>query len=170
MVGHGKNIRFCEDLWFGSSPLAMQYWDLYCICRDQCQTIQQIWDDQTLKLSFRRNFDDNTMNAWPELTEIAKGISFTDSTDSLLWQYENSGQYSSISLYAIINFRGVVPFYISAVWKLLIPPRIHVFLWLLFHNKLMTRDNLKKRKFRKPKDRVFCFVMSSFNICFLIAQ
>lgn len=73
MVGHGKNIRFWEDLWFGSSPLAMQYWELYCICRDQ-----QIWDDQTHKLSFRRNFDDNTMNAWLELTEIAKGISFTD--------------------------------------------------------------------------------------------
>lgn len=75
-------------------------------------------------------------------------------------------QYSSIALYAIISFRGVVLFYIFAVWELLIPPRIHVFLWLLFHNKLMTRDNLEKRKFRNPKDRVFCSCNASIEHMF----
>jgi hypothetical protein len=30
-VGNGKLIKFWEDVWFGNSPLATQYWDLYFI-------------------------------------------------------------------------------------------------------------------------------------------
>lgn len=33
---------------------------------------------------------------------------------------------------------------------------MQVFLWLLSHNKLMTRHNLEKRKINKPLDCVFC--------------
>jgi hypothetical protein len=50
------------------------------------------------------------------------------------------------NLYAIINFRGVKPVYLPVVWKINVPPRIHFFLWLLFKNKLLTRDNLEKRQ------------------------
>ncbi|XBH79743.1 hypothetical protein VPH35_105647 [Triticum aestivum] len=96
------------------------------------------------------------MIRWYELIEIAKSIAFTDECDSLVWQYESSGQYSSTSLYAIINFRGVTPVFLPAVWKIIIPPRVHIFLWLLFYNKLMTRDNLLKRNLKKPEECVFC--------------
>ena len=49
------------------------------------------------------------MEKWYELVEV----------DSLIWQLENVGQYStSSSLYSIINFRGVQPVFITAVWKL----------------------------------------------------
>jgi hypothetical protein len=32
------------------------------------------------------------------------------------------------------------------VWKIQVPPRIHVFLWLLANDKGLTRDNLTKRR------------------------
>lgn len=50
------------------------------------------------------------------------------------------------SLYAVITFRGVTPVYISSVWKLVIPPRVQFFLWLLSNSRLLTRDNLAKRR------------------------
>jgi hypothetical protein len=46
----------------------------------------------------------------------------------LVWQFQSSGIYSSQSLYAIINFRGVKPVYLPSVWKIIVPPRIHFFL------------------------------------------
>ena len=46
--------------------------------------------------------------------------------------------------------------FIPAVWQLHVPPRVHVFLWLLSQNKLMTRDNLNKRKLNKPECCTFC--------------
>jgi hypothetical protein len=34
--------------------------------------------------------------------------------------------------------------YVPSVWKLIVPPRVQFFLWLLSKNKLLTRDNLEK--------------------------
>jgi hypothetical protein len=46
--------------------------------------------------------------------------------------------------------------YVPAVWSLLIPPRVHFFLRLLSKNKLLTRDNLEKRKGVDDKTCLFC--------------
>jgi hypothetical protein len=35
--------------------------------------------------------------------------------------------------------------FIPAIWKVVVPPKVQLFLWLLSHNKLATVDNLKKR-------------------------
>jgi len=34
-----------------------------------------------------------------------------------IWSFSSNGKYSVQSLYAVINHRGVVPVYVSAVWK-----------------------------------------------------
>jgi hypothetical protein len=41
--------------------------------------------------------------------------------------------------------------FIPALWKIGVPPKIHMFLWLLSHNKLATVDNLNKKGLDKPK-------------------
>lgn len=58
------------------------------------------------------------------------------------------------------------PFYIPAVWNLHVPPKIHVFLWLISHNKIITRDNLRKRHIIKPLDCVFCSETESVHHLF----
>jgi hypothetical protein len=52
------------------------------------------------------------MAQWLEILEIAREINFNDSPDQLIWKYESIGVYSSKSLYAIVNFRGVQPIYL----------------------------------------------------------
>jgi hypothetical protein len=37
-----------------------------------------------------------------------------------------------------------------------VPSRLHVFLWLLVNNKVLTRDNLAKRKMVDDKTCLFC--------------
>jgi 5-methylcytosine-specific restriction endonuclease McrA len=32
------------------------------------------------------------------------------------------------------------------MWKINVPPKLHVFLWLLANEKVLTRDNLAKRR------------------------
>lgn len=155
-VGVGDKIRFWEDTWFGTSPLAVQFWHIYMICNEQTKSVKEIWDGETLKLTFRRNFDNKMMEQWYQLVEIAKEINFSNDPDALIWQLESKGIYSSSSLYHVINFRGVQPLFLPAVWKLAMPPKIHVFLWLFSQNKFMTRDNLRKRHIIKPLECVFC--------------
>jgi hypothetical protein len=83
---------------------------------------------------------------------------FVDEEDSIVWQYSSSGKYYVQTLYAIINNRGVrqvfipvvwkvyVPSFIPVVWKVYVPSWFHIFLWLVTNNKILTRDNLAKRK------------------------
>jgi hypothetical protein len=83
-------------------------------------------------------------------------MDFPDEDDALIWQHHSSGIYSSQSMYSIINFRGVSPVYVPSVWKLTVPPRVQLFLWLLSKNKILTRDNLEKRRPLDDKTCVFC--------------
>jgi hypothetical protein len=76
---------------------------------------------------------------------------------------ESNGVYSSKSLYAIINFRGVKPIYLPAVWSSKIPPIVQIFLWLLSQNKVMTRDNLRKRGIPKPLECSLCREIESVS-------
>jgi hypothetical protein len=69
-------------------------------------------------------------------------------------------------MYALVNFRGVKQIFLPAVWKLKIPPRIQVFLWLFSQNKVMTRDNLRKLGMPKPLDCSLCKEMENVKHLF----
>jgi hypothetical protein len=119
-------------------------------------TVRDVWDGVDIKLTFRRVFDDRMMEQWVQIEQIIRSIRFSEVEDALVWELHSSGLYTSQSLYAMINFRGITPVFIPAVWSLNILPRVHVFLWLLSHNKLLTRDNLCKRQEVSDKTCLLC--------------
>ena len=96
------------------------------------------------------------MNDWLEVLQLASTIIFSFEEDALIWRFSSNGVYNSQSLYRIINFRGVIPVHVSAVWSLKIPPRVHFFLWLLAKNKVLTRDNLSLRRKVEDESCLFC--------------
>jgi hypothetical protein len=167
-VGRGDKVRFWEDQWIGSSSLAIQYSELYCIVNEQNRTIAELWDGRNLKCTFRRTFDIRLFNLWEEVLSIAASLELSNDDDEPVWQYNSSGVYSSQSLYRVINFRGVSPVFVPAVWKLRVPPRIHFFLWLLSNDKLLTRNNLEKR--RKVEDVTCLFCNESESIAHLFFE
>jgi len=166
VVGDGKKVRFWEDHWFGNSSLAVQFWQLYTINNEQGATISQVWDGVDLKLTFRRAVSQQLMLQWDELSQIVNSITLSTEEDAIIWKFNSSGQYSVQSLYAVLNFRGVSPIHIPAVWQLSIPPRVHIFLWLLYNNKLLTRDNLQKRRDVADKTCLFCCEEETVNHLF----
>jgi hypothetical protein len=56
--------------------------------------------------------------------------------------------------------------FIPAVWKLIVPPRAHFFLWLLSMNKSLTRDNVEKRKKIDSNSCLFCNEKDTVNHLF----
>jgi hypothetical protein len=130
-VGDGKRIRFWEDHWFGSYSLVVQFWDVYTIVNEQGCTLVEAWDGSNLRFTFKRTVDRRVMDLWLELVQITESIRFSDEPDALIWKYNSSGRYSVQSLCGIVNDRGVKQIFTPLVWKLQVPPRIHIFLWLL---------------------------------------
>ena len=135
--------------------MAIQFWNLYEIVNEKSYTVSEVWDGFTLKCSFRRTVSDQLMNDWGEVVQLASAISLSFEEDEMIWCFASNGKYNSQSLYRIINFRGIIPVHVSAVWSLKIPPRVHFFLWLLAKNKLLTR-NLSVRKKLEDVSCLFC--------------
>jgi hypothetical protein len=164
-MGNGKRIRFWEDLWLGS----IQFWKLYCIVNKKCMIIVELWDEAELRCTFRRCLDHRLMRLWDELISIAETIVFSGEEDELVWQFHSSGVYSLQSMYVVLNYSGVTPVFTFAVWNLRVLPRIHFFLWLMSKNKILTRDNLEKRRRVEDLTCLFCaeriYSSSAIRLC-----
>jgi hypothetical protein len=46
--------------------------------------------------------------------------------------------------------------YTPVMWKILVPSRLHIFLWFLANNKILTRENLAKRRKLEGMCCLFC--------------
>lgn len=64
--------------------------------------------------------------------------------------------------------------HVPTLWAIKVPPRVLFFLWLLFNNRSLTRDNLAKRKKIEDKTCLFCceeeFVQHLFFDCVVVKQ
>jgi hypothetical protein len=112
-----------------------------------------------LKLSFKRIFNSNMHGAvdqWYQLHQIVSSVCSSDNEDAMVSKLQSSGLYTSQSLYAVINFSGIIPVFIDALCNLYVPPRVHIILWLLSHSKLLTRDNLIKKQSIHDETRLLC--------------
>ena len=149
-------MRFWEDWWFGNCSLATQFWDLYVINNQKNLCVDDVWDGTELKISFRRGVNETLMQDWLALITITESITFSEDCDAIIWSFDNSSKFSVQAMYKIVSFRGIQPVYTPVVWSLYVPPRVHIFLWLLSNNKTLTRDNLAKRRSLEDLSCPFC--------------
>jgi hypothetical protein len=96
------------------------------------------------------------LELWEEVCQIAATITFSEEEDQMIWQFSSNGIYNVQSLYRIINFRGIQPVLVSSIWDIRVPPRVQYFIWLLSKNRLLTRDNLGKRRKVDDSTCLFC--------------
>jgi hypothetical protein len=81
---------------------------VYVLVNQKSATIAKLWDGRQLKVTLRRYFSNKLLLEWYEIMKIAQTLNLSGEEDSVVWQYEASGVYSVSSLYAIINFTGVL--------------------------------------------------------------
>ena len=155
-VGNERKVRFWEDTWLGSSSLAIQFWPIYRIINEHGKTVADLWDGSNLKCTFRRTVSDDLYQLWLEVVELVSTVNLSDEEDEMIWKFSSKGSYSSQSLYKVINFRGIKQVHVSAVWGIKVPPRVHMFLWLLINNRTLTRDNLAKHRKVDDASCLFC--------------
>jgi hypothetical protein len=71
--------------------------------------------------------DSRLFGLWEEVVCLAESLELSSEDDEPIWQFQSSGVYSS-PLYVVINFRWVTPVYVPAIWKIMVPPRVNLFL------------------------------------------
>jgi hypothetical protein len=129
-------------------------------------TVRKAWDGVNLRFTFRRTISLEVMVQWLEVLQIAESLLFTDVDDAIIWQYNSAGKYYVQTLYAIVNERGIKQIFTPVMWRIPVPPRLHVFLWLLANGKVLTRDNLAKRHHVDDATCLFCVEPESVSHLF----
>jgi hypothetical protein len=72
---------------------------LYSIYNEKTKSIDDIWVNGELRLSFRRTFKDKMMQIWDELLDVVGKLIFNEEPDTLIWCCNNYGVHSSQSFY-----------------------------------------------------------------------
>jgi hypothetical protein len=72
-------------------------------------------------------------------------VALNSEQDKSKWSLTKSGIFSVKSLYNKLSAVGVDRSF-KQLWKAKIPLKIKIWLWLIWHNAIATKDNMKKRK------------------------
>jgi hypothetical protein len=105
----------------------------------------EILGSRPFNISIRRSLVAGNLHDWHDLVLKLSSINLTDSSDCFKWSLNSNGRFTINSMYQAFLDTNVVPNN-TYLWKIKIPLKIKVFLWLLHRETILTKDNLAKRK------------------------
>jgi hypothetical protein len=151
-VGDGSRLRFWHDVWCGDLPLRSQFPSLFQLARapeasvaDLChfQGTNCVWD-----IAFNRSVQDWEMEMIDSFmtllysSRIRQGVA-----DSLCWTPSSRGLFEVRSFYSVLMHPSSQDYFPwKGVWKAKVPPRVAFFVWTSALGKILTTDNLRKRR------------------------
>jgi hypothetical protein len=167
-VGNGRRTSFWKNFWIGDGPLALRFPILFDLTADKDISVFKVLSSDFEALSFRRRMTDNLQGLFDELVALCSDFSLSSHEDKPVWRLGNKG-FTVNSLYKKNSLDQIkVPY--RFLWKSKLPQKIKVFLWLVIRNKILTKDNLKKKEIGKVMMIVvFVLAWNQLTIYFLNA-
>lgn len=150
----GDKSRFWLDSWVNERPLCTIDPELYEICDDKFILVK----DARIKnwqLSFRRWLNNENEIRWISICGDCENFEFQDSPDTVQWKWGGKKTFTVKSMYNSLsnNISGLGK---KHIWKSKVPPKIKIFMWFLENNRLLTKDNLIRRKWSGDPSCCFC--------------
>lgn len=119
-------------------------------------TVAEVWNQGNWSLKYRRFLSNRQRGLEQEMINFLKDkLMVNGGADVPKWRFNALGIYTVKSLYKFLNHGGILPTVIPDLWKIKIPLKIRVFLWLVCNNKVLTRVNLVRRGWSGSTDYVF---------------
>lgn len=165
-LGNGRSIFFWDDSQFGNRPLKDEPW-------------AQPFMDLCVRRFGRLVANYNEGGCWKKLYEVDLGLEVmfkaislvhipsSPSPDKFVWKPTSNGNFSVASTFhSNESFVGHAPYWAS-VWSSRLVPKVNIFFWIFFQNKILTTENLVKRGFVMP-NRCFLCEEETENACHLL--
>lgn len=165
--GAHSNISFWHTIWNGTCSLVSQFPQLYKICSTPHINVTTVINSQGSALQFTRTLSGVLLSEWQHLLALISSCSFTHTVDKIAWRWELTGKFSVQSIYHILNFSGISRNRYVLLWALPLPPKIRIFMWLVMHNRILTKNNLYKKGWRGDLTCQFCHKKETISHLFL---
>lgn len=93
-----------------------------------------------------------------QLRVLSSSIVLSASTQDVpTWRWNSSGKLLVRSAADFLSYDGINNTTLPFLWKLKVPLKVKLFFWLALCNKILTGDNLAKRRWHGPTICVLCF-------------
>ncbi|XP_058776563.1 uncharacterized protein LOC131650876 [Vicia villosa] len=163
---NGKDVLFWHNRWLGDQPLCLVFPDLYDLSSMKHCTVADIleWIDGMHSWRWEALFSAEsnpgngipaaaaTSQNWARFADSISGfLPCESSRDSFSWSFYGDNDFTVSSLaHAVDNAKSLAwdPIVINSLkvmWDLKLPPKIKVFAWRAFIDRLPTRDQLLNR-------------------------
>ncbi|GAB2301653.1 hypothetical protein Dimus_038048 [Dionaea muscipula] len=159
-IGNGESIRFWHDQWFGDCPLKLVFPRLFVAASDGDVALAKCISGGPSGRAWSLNFQ---VSLGPRSREFLNGLlvligrppGSNNDMDNLIWM---GGQGGDLSVKLLYNWISGSPRRrmngLEVVWNKVIPPRIQVFGWTIWHDRVKTLVGLQERGIRV--DNVIC--------------
>ena len=136
-------------------PLKEAYPRIYDIFFDHKITVYEAIQKGWKGFRFRRTLHGETLGLWNALQSRCETIKMNGGKDKIEWTLTADKRFSVKSLYKELITSGI-KFPQKYLWKIKVPAKIKVFLWLVNKNSILTMDVLLKKGSKGCKECVFC--------------
>jgi hypothetical protein len=97
--GSDANISFWNDLWLGEELLSVRFPNLYSKSSETDLKLGQAYSQDGWRIPFRRNLTQEDLASWQQLCALVEDIDLEHVPTSISWRLEQSGKFSTRSLY-----------------------------------------------------------------------
>jgi hypothetical protein len=142
-VKNGERTHFWGDTWCGSTPRKDQFPLLFNICNEFDISMVEAAGRGWL-FTYRRWLSADLLIQDTKLRERVESISLVPEDDIPVWDWTKNGQFAVKSVYKDISNSGIERSF-KHLWKSKIPLKIKVWLWLIWHNAIATKNIMSER-------------------------
>ena len=117
-------------------------------------------------VSFRRTLAGVTRELWDHIKVVCSSVALRDENDKIKWMLTKNGTYTVKSYYRHLIENGIKYPHLY-MWKVKMPLRVKVFMWVTLRNCILTEDNLRHRGWSGDDKCPFCGREETVNHLFI---
>jgi hypothetical protein len=138
-IGNGSSVLFWKDFWANGEILCDKYPRLFSYALDEDVSMASLASNDDISSCFSLPL---SVEAFQELQEVSQIVQATTIDDAVVDQrvFVWGDKYTPSSYYNFLFGQVPVDEALSAIWSSKALPKLKVFLWLLMHDRLNTRD------------------------------
>ena len=154
VMNNGERTLFWEDKCINNTPLAVQFPRLYSITFSKHITVAKVKEEGWGCIRFRRTLWGETATQFASIQTLVDAVHLNDEPDRVQWNIGSTGRFQVKGLYLSLRAAGIFPH--KFLWKIKIPLKVKIFIWLALKNRILTKDNLAKRGWTGNEQCHFC--------------
>jgi zinc-binding in reverse transcriptase len=142
----------------GSTYLKLRFPNLYTHVTDQWISAADCYADGVWVINIDHT---TTRQVQAELallcSELRNVTPQLGTRDAITWNRHATGKFITASAYKFITNTPHVRVSTGNIWKIGAPPRVTIFIWLMLNNRILTIDNLMRRRFQMTNICSLCW-------------